>query len=103
MLSLGGLFLALFFGDVILGWDQSQPVGMTDCRDKPVRSLSALSWISRITISEGINKKKIKVWKLLPGLEVFERDGFRKFSKAAAEGWKFFFLHTAQIKMNSFD
>lgn len=29
MLSLGGFFLALVLGDVILGWDQSQPVGMT--------------------------------------------------------------------------
>lgn len=29
MLSLGGFFLALVLGEVILGWDQSQPVGIT--------------------------------------------------------------------------
>lgn len=30
MLSLGGFFFALFLGEVILGWDQSQPVGRTN-------------------------------------------------------------------------
>lgn len=65
MLSLGGFFLALFLGDVILGWDQSQPVGITDCEEMSERSVRALSWISTINISENIKK----TFKLLPGLD----------------------------------
>lgn len=111
MLSLGGFFLALFLGDVILGWGQSQPVGMTDCEEMSERSFRTLSCISTSNISESIKN----MFKPLPDPYYFMNDMFKKISKAErpyiADHWKQWqeLLHTVSltagifIKSQSFD
>lgn len=77
MLSLGGFFLALFLGDVILGCDQSQPVRMTDCEEMSESSFRTLSGTPTCSISKSIKN----MFELVLGQYFLMDDTIKKFSK----------------------
>lgn len=100
MLSLGGFFLALFLGDVILGWGQSQPVGVTDCKDMSERSFRALSGTSHYPSCFWKHQKKDVETAARPWLYWWMKHRLKK-KKKVFKRWlslRGFFLFIVHIK-----
>lgn len=106
MLSLGGFFLALFLGDVILGWGQSQPVGVTDCKDMSERSFRALSGTSHYPSCFWKHQKKDVETAARPWLYWWMKHRLKKKKKKFSNaGWawedSFFLLCTLSFNTNT--